>query len=132
MDGLALLQAADAAGLTVNVDGDRLVIRGPRSADATARALLEHKPEVMAAMTAQRWGDAAIVVKWFMSSDSPAAPFVLKPAVRITDPATYWRRLRGDIAAGPGVARDTYGAVRDELKRLHAIFASPHPPHGPH
>ena len=50
MDGLALLQAADAAGLTVNVDGDRLVIRGPRSADATARALLEHKPEIMAAL----------------------------------------------------------------------------------
>ena len=50
MDGLALLRAADAAGLTVNIDGDRLVIRGPRSADATARALLEHKPEVMAAL----------------------------------------------------------------------------------
>ena len=50
MDGLALLRAADAAGLSVNVDGDRLVIRGPRSADATARALIEHKPEVMAAL----------------------------------------------------------------------------------
>ena len=50
MDGLALLRAADAAGLTVSADGDRLVIRGPRSADATARALLEHKPEVMAAL----------------------------------------------------------------------------------
>ena len=54
MDGLALLRAADAAGLTVNVDGDRLVIRGPRSADATARALLEQKPEVMAALDAPR------------------------------------------------------------------------------
>ena len=50
MDGLTLLRAAEAAGLTVNVNGDRLVIRGPRSADATARALLEHKPEVMAAL----------------------------------------------------------------------------------
>ena len=54
MDGLALLRAADAAGLTVNVDGDRLVIRGPRSADATARALLEHKPEIMAALSDAR------------------------------------------------------------------------------
>jgi len=26
MDGVALLEAADAAGLTVNVDGDRLVV----------------------------------------------------------------------------------------------------------
>ena len=48
MDGLALLQAADAAGLTVNVDGDRLVIRGPRSCEAQAKALMAHKEDVVA------------------------------------------------------------------------------------
>ena len=52
MDGLALLRAADAAGLTVNVDGGRLVIRGPRSADATARALIERKPEIVTLLSA--------------------------------------------------------------------------------
>lgn len=51
MDGLALLQAADAAGLTVNVDGDRLVIRGPRRCEAQAKALLAHKEEVVAHLT---------------------------------------------------------------------------------
>ena len=51
MDGLALLQAADAAGLTVNVNGDRLVIRGPRRCEAQAKALLAHKQEVVAHLT---------------------------------------------------------------------------------
>jgi hypothetical protein len=50
MDGLTLLSEAVAAGLTVRVDGDRLVIRGPKAADAMARRLLEHKPEVLAAL----------------------------------------------------------------------------------
>ncbi len=54
---LALLRVADAAGLTVNVDGDRLVIRGPRSADATARALIEHKPEIVMLLSDEHLSD---------------------------------------------------------------------------
>jgi hypothetical protein len=50
MDGLTLLSDAVTAGLTVQVDGERLVIRGPKAADAVARRLLEHKPEVVAAL----------------------------------------------------------------------------------
>jgi hypothetical protein len=50
MDGLALLSEATAAGLTVQVDGDRLVIRGPKTADAVARRLLEYKPDVVTAL----------------------------------------------------------------------------------
>jgi len=50
MDGLVLLSEAMAAGLTVRVDGDRLVIRGPKTADAVARRVLEHKPDVVAAL----------------------------------------------------------------------------------
>jgi len=50
MDGLTLLNRAHAAGLDVAADGDRLVIRGPRSAEAVARLLIEHKPEVLAAL----------------------------------------------------------------------------------
>ncbi len=50
MDGMTLVSEARAAGLIVLADGDRLVIRGPRSADAVARRLLEHKAEVMRAL----------------------------------------------------------------------------------
>ncbi len=47
MDALSLLQAADAVGLTVNVEGDKLVVRGPRRCEAQAIALLDHKEDVL-------------------------------------------------------------------------------------
>ena len=48
MGEMTMLTEAQAAGLTVAVDGDKLVIRGPRSADALARRLLAHKAELLA------------------------------------------------------------------------------------
>ncbi len=50
MDGLTLLRTAAAAGLSVRLDGERLVIRGPRSADAVAKLLIAEKPAVVAAL----------------------------------------------------------------------------------
>ena len=50
MDGMTLLAEARAAGLIVLSDGDRLVIRGLRSAEAIARRLLAHKADVMKAL----------------------------------------------------------------------------------
>lgn len=52
MDCLRLLSEALAAGLTVLVNGERLVVRGPRSAEVMARRLLEYKVEVMRALAA--------------------------------------------------------------------------------
>ncbi len=53
MDSLTMLQEAWSAGLIVVANGDRLVVRGPRSAEAIARRLIENKPEIMAALTAR-------------------------------------------------------------------------------
>ncbi len=50
-----LLSRAAGAGLSVRADGDRLVIRGPKSADAVARLLLAHKAEVMEALSFADW-----------------------------------------------------------------------------
>ena len=50
MDGLTLLAEARAAGLSVAAQGCRLVVRGPRRAEAMARRLIEHKADVMAAL----------------------------------------------------------------------------------
>jgi transposase len=47
MDSLALLNEAHAAGLEVRADGDRLMVRGPRSAAALAQKLLAHKADVL-------------------------------------------------------------------------------------
>jgi len=48
MDGLTILREARAAGLDIKVDGDRLVVRDPRSAAHLAERLLEMKQEVIA------------------------------------------------------------------------------------
>ena len=88
MDGVALLAEANAAGLTVRADGDRLVIRGPRRCDALARSILARKPDVMAALEVQpadsgppaEWGDAAAAVAWFGSWSPPGARQRLPPA----------------------------------------------------
>jgi RecJ-like exonuclease len=48
VDGLTLFTQARAAGLTVEAEGEKLVVTGPASAEALALALLAHKPEIMA------------------------------------------------------------------------------------
>ena len=50
MDGMTLLGEARAAGLDVQAQGNRLVIRGPRRAECVARRLLAHKTLVLAAL----------------------------------------------------------------------------------
>lgn len=53
MDGLTLLAEAETAGLTVAVDGDRLVIRGPKRLESLAKRLIAHKSAVFSALTAR-------------------------------------------------------------------------------
>jgi len=48
-----LLREAESSGLSLRVHGSRLVVRGPRSAAAVAKRVLDRKPEVMAALTEQ-------------------------------------------------------------------------------
>ncbi len=50
MEGIILLWRAREAGLAVTLDGDALVIRGPKRAERMARLLIENKPEVVAAL----------------------------------------------------------------------------------
>ena len=51
MVGLIILKEAQAVGLTVMADGERLVIRGPKSGEEIARKLLDHKADVLDAIT---------------------------------------------------------------------------------
>ncbi len=55
MDGLTLLDEATAAGLSVRVDGGRLVVRGPRRAEPLARRLLANKALVLQAILPPDW-----------------------------------------------------------------------------
>jgi hypothetical protein len=47
VDGMTLLEEARVAGLEVTAEGDRLIVRGPRSAESLAKTLLEHKSELI-------------------------------------------------------------------------------------
>jgi hypothetical protein len=61
MDGVAsLLDEARAKGLTLRVDGAKLVVRGPRRAAPLVKKLLARKPEVMAALTVSGEIDTSI------------------------------------------------------------------------
>ena len=68
-----------------------------------------------------KWGELAPVVEWFLASTPPSEPFQLMPGVTIMDPALWWESLRDDVAAGPRVRRDRYGAVKSDLTRLYEM-----------
>jgi hypothetical protein len=48
MDFMKLIYEAQVAGLTLRADADKLVIRGPRSAEAIVAQLMAHKDEILA------------------------------------------------------------------------------------
>src|SRR5262245_7115820 len=73
MDGLTLLEQARSAGLTVVVQGDKLVIRGPRRAGPLAEQLLAHKGEVIDALTVQSLTPADLPADWHFLWDERAA-----------------------------------------------------------
>jgi len=50
MDALALLHRAQEAGLRVELIGDKLLVHGPKRAEAVVKLLAEHKAEVLAAL----------------------------------------------------------------------------------
>ena len=50
MDCIELLKRAEQAGLKVTQEGDRLKIRGPRSASAIAEELVANKDAVLEAL----------------------------------------------------------------------------------
>ena len=99
---------------------------------AMVEALRRNKADVLAALNARiarRWGDAAEAVAWFLASEPPSEAFVLRwcdrgirPAVTITDPEAFWHYLARDVAQGPTGPRARYGALQDNLKRLHGLF----------
>lgn len=70
MDGVTLLKKARTAGLTVQADGDRLIVRGPRHAESLARELLAHKHLVLKVLTTT---PDHLPVDWHLVWDERAA-----------------------------------------------------------
>ncbi len=121
MGAVSLLQEAEAAGLAVRVDGDRLVVRGPKSAGAIAERLLDHKAEVIEALSAEWDAEMLTLIRWFLRTHPPVEPFELCRGVTILRPALWWTATRRDVAAGPNGPRARYGALQSDLRKLAAL-----------
>lgn len=65
----ALLAEARGVGLELRGEGERLVVRGPRSAEPLVRRLLARKPEVLAVLA-----EDAAAVAWRVAAMRPQAP----------------------------------------------------------
>ncbi len=122
MGVMSLLQEAEAAGLAVRVEGDRLVVRGPKSAGAIAERLLDHKAEVIEALSAEWDAEMLTLIRWFLSTHPPTEPFGLSKGVVVAHPARWWEALRCDLTAGPGGPRARTGALREDLLKLAALM----------
>lgn len=55
---------------------------------------------------------------WFERWEPPAMPFLLAPAVTVSDPARFAARLRAEIAEGPGGVRARLGTLQSDLRAL--------------
>ena len=110
MGALILLEQARSAGLKLHAEGDRLVIRGPKSAERIARALLDHKTEVLPLLREQptAWlcphcGQPASIDDVFPSQDgertltlwscTPCQVVAVTPATIRMPPSGWVRRV---------------------------------------
>jgi hypothetical protein len=73
MDAVALLHRAQEVGLRIEPIGDKLLVRGPKRAEAVVKLLAEHKAELLAVLSpsiigARWWRErlAAKAVQWFV------------------------------------------------------------------
>ena len=54
MEALTLIRQAQVAGLAVEAQGDKMIVRGPKSAELIVRRLAEHKPAILKALRQRR------------------------------------------------------------------------------
>ena len=66
--------------------------------------------------------EIAALIKWFLRTPAPPAPFELHQGVTVLRPDRFWEYLKGDIATGPGKARACTGAFQKDLRRLAELF----------
>jgi hypothetical protein len=120
MTACELLAAAREAGLAATVEGDRLVVRGPKSADALARQLLGRKAEVMALIA------PPITSPPPAPSGSPGPVPTPTDLLRVLRAAGFTARAdNGRLLVSPG-ARLTEGwcrAIREHRDGLLALLA---------
>lgn len=119
MDGLSLLAEARRAGLRLEVDGDRLMIRGPRRAEPIARRLIEAKPAVVEALRVTERGRETLARSPLVARVRAAWPWIaehrsdLFRAISDADYADDLERLRS--------AMEEASRVYEQRQRAEAV-----------
>lgn len=62
------------------------------------------------------------LITWFEGAELPSAPFQLWPWARVFDPERFFTAIRGEISHGIRGLRYRKGLLRDNLRRLRALF----------
>ncbi|MEE9290937.1 MAG: hypothetical protein V3U99_07965 [Alphaproteobacteria bacterium] len=119
-----------AAGGQIAFADGRLKLSAPAPLpDGLVNDLRTHKAEVLSFLQGQAssgWdAETAALVEWFLKTPPPPEPFELHQGVTVVRPAHFWEYLKGDIAAGPGVARAYMGTFQKDLRRLAVLFGGP-------
>lgn len=128
MDGVGLLREADLAGLQVLLRGDTLVVRGPRHADAVARQLLDHKPDVIQALRRNALREAVpkdTVPVFGIPSDQPF--LTITPEDLPWDWRIEWleRAAIREIDGGQAREHAEAEALREVVQRMRATGGVP-------
>ena len=132
MDVLTLLRAAEASGLTITVEADRVWIRGPKAAEPIVRELMAKKAlviqeltETIAPNTETQDSETAELVTWILEDGQhliPDEPFHLGRFIRITNPARFKEHLLYQISLGPDGFHYRRGYLARDLRWLKKVL----------
>jgi hypothetical protein len=138
MVGMTLLDLARDSGLSLRLAGDRLVIRGPRRAEAVARELLARKAEVVALLKppepdpyAHLKGPRRTPWRTWAWSD-PTAPEIAAfgpgaPAIDAPGPPGAWDSLAGIDEESPAGVATALVAFKARAAAIRAATGVPLP-----
>jgi hypothetical protein len=133
VDVVALLAEARSLGLVVAAEGDRLVVRGPRSAQTVVDLLREHKGAVLAALrsaepstvdgshnshNSHNWGLADAEAAYRAAFDRYWNALYDRAGAMLANNAAHLAELEAEYLA----ARDAYFAAGDALELVAPWF----------
>ncbi len=101
MGGLmTLLDSARVAGVTMRVDGERLIVRGPRSAETLAKSVLAQKADVVAWLltapeTRVEPSNVAVTPRSVSGESERAAPAMTVEQCFCCGQRRWWRSVFG-------------------------------------
>jgi hypothetical protein len=121
MEIIALIKEARDAGLTALVEGDELIVRGPRRLGSLARELIGQKAAVLAALSAECHG--SIAGQQFQPTEAATADGLGEPLATdeqlrlwlsiLNDQGVQFRLVNGQATAAWPASLDTTGRRRD-------------------